>query len=90
MVHKQEITPVSNQHLQRREGVYYYRRRVRLHLVSNRITFDNLPLSEPKNERSQRLHSMSALPPKADIHHGNRNVHFGQSDPQSQEHEAAN
>jgi hypothetical protein len=34
MVHKQGITPVSNQHLQRRNGVYYYRRRVPLQLVA--------------------------------------------------------
>ncbi len=34
MVHKQGITPVSDQHLQRRNGVYYYRRRVPFHLVA--------------------------------------------------------
>ena len=33
MVHKQGIKPVSEQHLQRRHGVYYYRRRVPLPLV---------------------------------------------------------
>jgi len=33
MVHKQGITPVSNQRLQRRNGVYYYRRRIPHHLV---------------------------------------------------------
>jgi integrase len=58
MVHKQGITPVSNQHLQRREGVYYYRRRVPLQLVAKfgkkfvQVSLHTTSLKEAKKRRT--------------------------------------
>ena len=58
MVHKQGITPVSNQHLQRRNDVYYYRRRVPLHLVAKfgkkvvQVSLHTTNLKEAKQRRS--------------------------------------
>jgi hypothetical protein len=58
MVHKQGITPVSNQRLQRREGVYYYRRRVPLQLVAKfgkkfvQVSLHTTSLKEPKKRRT--------------------------------------
>jgi hypothetical protein len=60
MVHKQGITPVSNQRLQRRNGVYYYRRRVPLPLVSNfgkkfvQVSLHTTSLKEAKKRRTLR------------------------------------
>jgi hypothetical protein len=58
MVHKQGITPVSNQRLQRRNGVYYYRRRVPLHLVGTfgkkfvQVSLHTTSLKEAKKQRT--------------------------------------
>jgi hypothetical protein len=58
MVHKQGITPVSNQHLQRRKGVYYYRRRVPLQLVAKfgklfvQVSLHTTSLKEAKKRRT--------------------------------------
>jgi hypothetical protein len=60
MVHKQGITPVSNQHLQRRNGVYYYRRRVPLHLVAKlgkkfvQVSLHTTSLKEEKTAHAAR------------------------------------
>jgi integrase len=60
MVHKQGITPVSNQHLQRRNGVYYYRRRVPLHLVAKfgkkfvQVSLHTTSFKEAKKRRTLR------------------------------------
>jgi integrase len=62
MVHKQGITPVSNQRLQRRSGVYYYRRRVPLHLVAKlgkkfvQVSLQTNDLKEAKKRRT--LHDL--------------------------------
>jgi integrase len=60
MVHKQGITPVSDQHLQRRNGVYYYRRRVPLQLVAKlgkkfvQVSLHTTSLKEAKKRRTLR------------------------------------
>src|ERR1700687_2245949 len=57
MVHKQGITPVSNQRLQRRNGVYYYRRRVPLHLVAKfgkKFVQVSLHTNNPKEAKKLR------------------------------------
>jgi integrase len=57
MVHKQGITPVSNQRLQRRNGVYYYRRRVPLHLVAKfgkKVVQVSLHTNNPKEAKKLR------------------------------------
>src|SRR5262249_49583936 len=60
MIHKQGITPVSNQRLQRRNGVYYYRRRVPLHLVAEfgkkvvQVSLHTTSLKEAKKRRTLR------------------------------------
>jgi hypothetical protein len=60
MVHKQGITPVSNQRLQRRKGVYYYRRRVPLHLVAKfgrkfvQVSLHTTSFKEAKKRRTLR------------------------------------
>jgi integrase len=60
MVHKQGIAPVSNQHLQRRNGVYYYRRRVPLTLVEKigkrfvQVSLHTTSLKEAKKLRTLR------------------------------------
>ena len=60
MVHKQGITPVSNQRLQRRNGVYYYRRRIPHHLVSKfgkkfvQVSLHTTSLKEAKKRRTLR------------------------------------
>src|ERR1700751_1523367 len=58
MVHKQGIAPVSNPHLQRRDGVYYYRRRVPLQLVAKfgktfvQVSLHTSNLKEAKKRRT--------------------------------------
>ncbi|HEX4238036.1 MAG TPA: DUF6538 domain-containing protein, partial [Xanthobacteraceae bacterium] len=58
MVHKQGITPVSKQRLQRRNGVYYYRRRVPLQLVAKfgkkfvQVSLQTTSLKEAKKLRT--------------------------------------
>src|SRR5689334_7029406 len=60
MVHKDGITPVSNQRLQRRDGVYYYRRRVPLDLVAKlgkkfiQVSLHTTSLKEAKKLRTLR------------------------------------
>jgi hypothetical protein len=60
MVHKQGITPVSNQRLQRRNGVYYYRRRIPFHLVAKfgkkfvQVSLQTNNLKEAKKRRTLR------------------------------------
>jgi Phage integrase family len=60
MVHKQGITPVSNQRLQRRNGVYYYRRRVPLQLVAKfgkkfvQVSLNTKDFKEAKKRRTLR------------------------------------
>ena len=60
MVHKQGNTPVSNQRLQRRDGVYYYRRRIPHPLVSKfgktfvQVSLHTTSLKEAKKLRTLR------------------------------------
>jgi hypothetical protein len=57
MVHTQEIKPVSEQHLLRRSGVYYYRRRVPLSLVEKigkKVIQHSLETSSFKDAKKRR------------------------------------
>jgi hypothetical protein len=57
MVHKQGVKPVSNERLLRRSGVYYYRRRVPVHLVKKfgkRMVQLSLHTTDPKEARKRR------------------------------------
>jgi integrase len=58
MVHKQDSKAVSNHHLLRRKGVYYYRRRVPLHLVATvgkkliQFSLDTTDIKEARKRRA--------------------------------------
>jgi len=62
MVHKQGITPVSNQRLQRRNGVYYYRRRVPRHLVAKfGKKFVQMSLHTTSHKEAKKLRTLRDL-----------------------------
>jgi hypothetical protein len=57
MPHMQGIAPVSDQRLQRRNGVYYYRRRVPLHLVDKigkKVVQESLHTTNLKEAKKRR------------------------------------
>jgi hypothetical protein len=62
MIHKQGITPVSNARLQRRSGVYYYRRRVPLHLVAKLgKKFVQVSLHTTSHKEAKKLRTLRDL-----------------------------